>query len=78
MRFGCGKRKCCWDLGKIRRKREWETVELRKGAEKQISKWLLAYAKGGAWAKTHLIQKEALNESVNATRGVKCEITAAP
>jgi len=48
-------RECSWDLGEIRRKREWGTLELRKGAEKQILsdflltkgktdfKWLLAY-----------------------------------
>jgi len=52
-------------------------VAIKERSRKTDFKWLLAYAKGEARAKTHLNQKEALNESVNATKGVKCEITAA-
>jgi len=63
-------RECCWDL-------VWRKRELNKEMSiKTDFKWLLAYAKGRAWAKTHLNQKEVLNESVNATEGVKYEIIA--
>jgi len=42
---------------------------IKESSRKTDFKWLLAYAKGRAQAKTHLNHKEALNESVNATEG---------
>jgi len=44
-------------------------------SRKSDFKWLLAYAKGGAWAKTHLNPKGSSERRHQRHWSVKCEIT---
>jgi len=67
-------REYSWDLGESKKERI-RNAGIKERSRKIDFKWLLAWAKGEAWAKTHLNEKRSSERRRQHHWSVKCEIT---